>query len=350
VLIDYLDQGFTTTRDTGCNVLGIAKGVNNGIIPGPRIYPSGGVISQTGGHGDMGFFNDMPGTVDDLEKHGWSYIADGVTEARRAARHNFRGGATQIKVMAGGGVASEFDPIHMTQMSVEEMEAIVEVANDYGSYVTVHAYHDRSVNRAIDAGVRTIEHNFLVSEDTIIRMKEEGVALSAQAVMSLQVFDPEMVDQITFFSADQKEKAKRVNSGATQMFEWAVKHDLLIVTGGDMFGPDVGRQADNLIWFNKIADNNLLTLKTATSNAAEVLSWSGEMSKYKDGPLGVIAEGAYADIILVDGNPLEDLNAVLRDNVAFVMKDGLVYKNWLPGDNAPAFSAAGMDRDAYRSR
>jgi imidazolonepropionase-like amidohydrolase len=350
VLIDYLDQGFTTTRDTGCNVLGIAKGVNNGIIPGPRIYPSGGVISQTGGHGDMGFFNDMPGTVDDLEKHGWSYIADGVTEARRAARHNLRGGATQIKVMAGGGVASEFDPIHMTQMSIEEMEAIVEVANDYGTYVTVHAYHDRSVNRAIDAGVRVIEHNFLVSEDTIIRMKEEGVALSAQAVMSLEVFDPEMVEQITFFTPDQKAKAVQVNSGATQMFEWAVKHGLLIVTGGDMFGPDVGRQADNLIWFNKIANNNLLTLQTATSNAAEVLGWSGEMSKFKDGPLGVIAEGAYADIILVEGNPLEDLNALLRENVDFVMKDGLVYKNWLPGENALAFSPSNINRNAYLSR
>lgn len=350
VLIDYLDQGFTTTRDTGCNVLGIAKGVNNGILPGPRIYPSGGVISQTGGHGDIGFFNDRPGDADDLERHGWSYIADGVTEARRAARHNLRGGATQIKVMAGGGVASEFDPIHMTQMSVEEMEAIVEVARDYGTYVTVHAYHDRSVNRAIDAGVRVIEHNFLVSEDTIIRMAKEGVALSAQAVMSLEVFDPEQVEQITFFTADQKAKAIQVNSGARQMFQWAVEHDVLIVTGGDMFGPDVGRQAENLIWFNKIADNNLLTLQTATSNAAEVLSWSGEMSKYKDGALGVIQEGAYADIILVNGNPLEDLDAVLRQNVDFVMKDGLVYKNWLPGENAPAFQAVNPNRNAYLSR
>ncbi|MVO17600.1 amidohydrolase family protein [Rhodobacteraceae bacterium CY05] len=349
VLIDYLDQGFTTTRDTGCNVLGIAKGVNNGIIPGPRIFPSGGVISQTGGHGDIGNFNDMPGTVDDLEKHGWSYITDGVTEARRAARHNLRGGATQIKVMAGGGVASEFDPIHMTQMSVEEMEAIVEVARDYGTYVTVHAYHDRSVNRAIDAGVRVIEHNFLVSEDTIIRMAEEGVALSAQATMSLEVFDPKMVEQITFFSADQKAKAVSVNAGATQMFEWAIKHNVLIVTGGDMFGPDVGRQAENLIWFNKIANNNLFTLQTATSNAAEVLGWSGEMSKYKDGSLGVIAEGAYADIILVDGNPLESLDAVLRDNVDFVMKDGIVHKNWLPEENAPVFKPAQTNRNAYPS-
>jgi imidazolonepropionase-like amidohydrolase len=242
-------------------------------------------------------------------------------------------------------VASEFDPIHMTQLSPEEMEAIVGVAEDYGTYVLAHAYHDRSVNRAIDAGVRVIEHNFLVSEDTIKRMADEGVALSAQAVMSLQAFgDPE---SITFFSADQKKKAATVNKGAEQMFKWAIQHDVLVVTGGDMFGPDVGRQADNLIWLNKIANDPHFVLKTATSNAAEVLDWSGEMNPYKDGPLGLIVEGAYADIILVDGNPLESLETLKRNNVDFVMKDGLVYKNWLPDEKAPAFQPAGPKRDAY---
>jgi imidazolonepropionase-like amidohydrolase len=248
--------------------------------------------------------------------------------------------------MAGGGVASEFDPLHMVQFSLEEMQAIVGVAEDYGTYVMAHAYHDRSVNRAIDAGVRVIEHNFLVSEDTVKRMADEGVALSVQAVMSLEAFgDPE---SITFFSADQKAKAAQVNSGAQQMMEWAVKHDLLMVTGGDMFGPDLVRQADNIIWFNdKVANNPHLALKTATSNAAEVLSWSGEMNPYKEGTLGTIAEGGYADIILVDGNPLEDLDAIKRDSVDFVMKDGLVYKNWLPDEKAPAFQPAGPERDAY---
>ena len=345
VLLEYLDQGYTTARDAGCNVLGIAKMVNQGGIPGPRIFPSGAFLSQTGGHGDTGFFNDRIGDQDDLERHAFSYIIDGVTEARRAARMNFRAGATQIKVMAGGGVASEFDPIHATQMSQQELEAIVGIAEDYGSYVLVHAYHDRSVNRAIDAGVRVIEHNFLVSEETIKKMAAKGVALSAQAVMSLEAFaDPE---SITFFSSDQKQKASTVNKGAEQMFKWAIEHDLLIVTGGDMFGPDVVRQAENILWFNKIANDNLLALKTATSNAGEVLSWSGGMNPYKDGTIGTIAEGGYADIILVDGNPLENLDAVLRDNVDFVMKDGLVYKNWLPDDKAPAFLPAGPKRDAY---
>ncbi|MEF1263025.1 amidohydrolase family protein, partial [Vibrio harveyi] len=195
----------------------IAKAINNGLLEGPRLFPAGGFLSQTGGHADTGSFNDVPGRVDDLERHGFGYIVDGETEARRAARQNLRSGATQIKIMAGGGVASEFDPIHMTQFSKEEMEAIVGVAEDYGTYVMAHAYHDRSVNRAIDAGVKVIEHNFLISEETIKRMKEKGVALSAQAVMSLEAFaEPE---KITFFSPDQKAKATKVNEGAKQMFE-----------------------------------------------------------------------------------------------------------------------------------
>lgn len=326
----YLDQGFTTARDAGCNILGMAKAVNNGLIDGPRLFPSGGFLSQTGGHADTGSFNDVPGRVDDLERHGFGYIVDGVTEARRAARQNLRSGATQIKVMAGGGVASEFDPIHMTQMSVEELRAIVEVAKDYGTYVTVHAYHDRSVNRAIDAGVRTIEHNFLVSEETIKRMKKEGVALSAQAVMSLEAFaDPE---SITFFTPDQKAKAKAVNAGAIQMLNWAREHDLLIVTGGDMFGPAYNtRQADNMVWMQKVGFTPYQIMKMGTSNAAEVLGWSGEMNPYKYGSLGVIEEGAYADVILVDGNPLESIEILndYEEKFKVIMKDGEILKNTL---------------------
>ncbi|USD37012.1 amidohydrolase family protein [Ferrimonas sp. SCSIO 43195] len=329
-MLQYLDQGFTTARDAGCNILGLAKAINNGLLEGPRLYPSGGFLSQTGGHADTGSFNDVPGRVDDLERHSFGYIVDGGTEARRAARQNLRAGATQIKIMAGGGVASEFDPIHTTQFSEEEMRAIVEVAEDYGTYVMAHAYHDRSVNRAIDAGVKVIEHNFLVSEKTIKRMKKEGVALSAQAVMSLEAFaEPE---SITFFSPDQKAKAASVNKGATQMFQWARKHDLLIVTGGDMFGPAYNlRQADNMVWMSKVGFSPFQIMKMGTSSAAEVLSWSGGMNPYKYGKLGVIEPGAYADLILVDGNPLEQI-AILNDytdKFKVIMKDGKIHKNSL---------------------
>lgn len=337
-LRSYLDQGFTTTRDAGGNVLGLARAVRMGRIPGPRIYPSGGFISQLGGHADTGLLTDEIGDKDILEKVGFGHIVNGRAEVIEATRQNLRAGATQIKVMAGGGVASEFDPIHMTQFTYEEMKAAVQIAEDYGTYVLVHAYHDRAVNRAIDAGVKCIEHNFLVSEGTIKRMKKENVALSIQAVMSLEAFDPANVEKITFFSADQKSKAKMVNAGASQMLKWALKHDLIMVTGGDMFDEaNVHRQADNLVWLKTVGFSNVQILKTATSTAAHVLSWSGGMNPYKDAKieegigLGVIEEGAYADLLVVDGNPLENIE-LLKDykkNLKVIMKDGEIWKNTL---------------------
>jgi len=329
-MTQYLDQGFTTARDVGCNVLGVAKAVNNGLIDGPRIYPAGGFLSQTGGHADTGSFNDQPGRVDDLERHGFGYIVDGKTEVRRAARQNLRAGATHLKLMAGGGVASEFDPLHTTQFSVEEFEAAVEVANDYGTYVTVHAYHDRSVNRAIDAGVRCIEHNFLVSEETVKRMKKEGIALSVQGFISMIAFaNPE---DITFFNPDQKAKAKQVNTGAVQMLKWARKHELLMATGGDMFGPAYnGSQALNMTILATIGFTPYEIMKMGTSNAAEILTWSGGMNPYKYGTLGTIAAGGYADLILVEGNPLDDIKLIedYSNNFKVIMKDGTVWKNTL---------------------
>jgi len=330
VLRSYLDQGFTTTMDLGGNVLGIAKAVNLGRIPGPRIFPSGGFLSQTGGHGDTGRFNDALGATNTLEVAGFAHIVDGQDEVMQAARHNFRAGATQIKIMGGGGVASEFDPLHMVQFSLEEMQTAVQVADDYGTFVTVHAYHDKSVNRAIDAGVRLIQHNFLVSEKTIRRMKREKIALSLQAWVALVQFGN--ADEITFFSADQKAKGTRVNAGATQMILWAKEHELLIVTGGDMFGANnEPMQAENLIVMETVGFTPIEILKTATSNAGTVLSWTGDMTPYKYGSLGTIEVGGYADMILVDGNPLEDIS-LLRDytnNFKVIMKDGMIWKNTL---------------------
>ena len=231
------------------------------------------------------------------------------------------------------------------ELSVEEMKAIVGVAEDYGTYVLAHAYHDRAVNRFIDAGGRCVEHNFLVSEKTIKRMKKEGVALSIQSVMSLQAFHPDNVQKIDFFSADQKAKAVSVNKGAEQMLKWALKHDLIMVTGGDMFDKaNVNRQIDNILWLKKVGFSNVQALKTATSSAGHVLSWSGGMNPYKDAypglgeeekaekgiGLGVVEEGSYADLLVINGNPLEDLEVLKdRNNMQFIMKDGHVWKNTL---------------------
>jgi imidazolonepropionase-like amidohydrolase len=344
VMRSYLDQGFTSTMDLGGNVLGVAKAVNLGRVPGPRIFPSGGFLSQTGGHGDTGRFNDELGATNRLTEVDFAHIVDGRAQVLKAARHNFRAGATQVKLMGGGGVASEFDPLHATQFTLEEMKAAVQIAEDYGTFATVHAYHDRSVNRALDAGVRLIQHNFLVSEETVARMKREGAALDLQAWVALVQFGN--ADEITFFSADQKAKGTAFNKGAKQMIEWARKHDLLIVTGGDMFGQNnAPMQALNLTIMETVGFTPLEILKTATSNAAIVLGWTGEMNPYKDAypnlsvderagkgtGLGVIEEGAYADVVLVNGNPLEDIT-LLEDyasNFKLIMKDGEVWKNTL---------------------
>ncbi len=330
LLKDFLQQGFTTTRDAGCNTLGIAKAVRKGHIDGPRIFSSGGWLSQTGGHADLGRWNDpLHGAVDDLERSGQNHVVDGVPEVIKATRHNFRGGATQIKIMAGGGVSSEFDPIHMTQFSLNEMKAIVQTAEDYGSYVMAHAYHDKSVNRAIDAGVKVIEHAFLVSEDTVKRMAEEGIIWSLQAEMSYTAF--KTPEEITFFTPEQQDKARAMYEGVIRVSKWMKKHGVKIATGGDMFGDGYDdRQTDNVITtVTGLGFSNLEALKMTTSNAADVLMLSGELNPYKEGALGVVKNGADADVILVDGNPLKDIKALKRDRVKVVIKDGKIYKNTL---------------------
>ena len=322
--------GFTTVRDAGGNVLGIAKAVRLNRIYGPRIYACGAFISQTGGHGDTGCCFDQPGTMDELEKHGVSYICDSVAEVKKAVRNNFRNGATQIKFMAGGGCASAFDPIHITEGTFDEMKAACDVAADYGSYVMIHAYHDRSINRAIDAGVKCVEHGFLMSEETMKRMVKEGIAISIQAVMSLEAFaDPEA---ITFFSRDQKMKAAMVNSGAAKMMKLCREHKPILISGGDMFAKGMQeRQADNIIAMVTMGRFDAATaLRSATGNAGEVLTWCGGMNPYKDGALGVIKEGAYADVIVVDGNPLDDIKCLHRDKIEVVIKDGKCFKYKLP--------------------
>jgi imidazolonepropionase-like amidohydrolase len=328
-LVTLLEQGFTTTRGAGGPELGLAKAVNKGRIPGPRYFPSGPWISQTAGHADLGYWTDPVGHKDYSELTETSHVVDGVPEVLRAVRYNLRKGATQIKLMAGGGVSSEFDPLHVTQFTLEEMKAAVQAAEDWGTYVLVHAYHDRSINRAIDAGARTIEHGFLMSEETIQRMAAEGVALSLQGFMGIQSFaNPE---EITFFTDDQRAKARQVNERGKQMIEWARKHNVLIISGGDTFGADLlAKNIENVIIEAEFGFTPFEALKHSTSQAAEVLSWSGGLNPFKEGPLGVVKEGAYADLLLIDGNPLEDLT-VLRDrnNLTVIMKDGEIYKNTL---------------------
>ncbi len=331
----FLDQGFTTTRGAGGPELGIAKSIKNGLIPGPRFYPSGPWISQTAGHADFGYWSDPIDFKDYSELTETSHVVDGVTEVMKATRYNLRKGATQIKIMGGGGVSSVFDPLNTTQFTFEEMKTAVDIAEDWGTYVMVHAYHDKSVNRAIDAGVKSIEHGALLSELTVKRMAEEGVVWSLQAYMGYQSFsDPSKMP--SFFSADQRKKAIQLYEGFPKVSEWARKYNVFIVSGGDTFGKAfVKNNIENVIAEIELGFTSHEALVHATSNPGKMLKEMGfmaiELDPYPEGKLGVIVPGAYADILIYNGNPLDDLT-ILRDynnNLKFIMKDGIIYKNIL---------------------
>jgi len=324
-------RGFTTIRDAGGPVYGLAKAINEGLIPGPRIYPSGHFIGQTSGHGDFRGYNDGPLRDRDYRSFAereWSFVADGADDVRAYSREVLRLGATQLKLHAGGGAASPYDPLDGTQYSLEEFRAAVGAAEDWGTYVMVHAYHDRSIMRALEAGVKSIDHGAMIANDeTFIKMKEVGAIFNPQAF----IFSPpeEMVAQAP---AATYAKGAPLREGLPRSMELAKKHGVKIAFGVDSFGDSTQLSWQNLElrhrlpWFTPVE-----ILVQATSNTADLLALSGPRNPYKDGPLGVIKEGAYADILLVDGNPLEDIEVLVnhQEGIDLIMKDGKIYKNTL---------------------
>lgn len=325
---DTLMRGFTTIRDVGGPVFGIKRAIDEGLLPGPRIYPSGAFISQTSGHGDFRMPHEVPrgscGHLSHIELMGGAVIADGVSEVLRGVREQLMLGASQIKMMAGGGVSSAYDPIDVTEYTEAELRAGVEAAENWGTYVCVHAYTDRAVQQSIRAGVRCIEHGQLVTEETVAMMAEHGSWWSLQ---------PFLDDQDAIPVPDPRGRAKqlRVTEGTDRAYELARKHQVRLAWGTDtLFDAALAaRQGAQLAkmsrWFSPA---EVLTM--ATSQNADLLALSGERNPYP-GRLGVVAEGALADLVLVDGDPLDDLDLVSTPETSFVaiMKDGVLYKNAL---------------------
>ncbi|MCB0635171.1 MAG: amidohydrolase family protein [Pseudomonadales bacterium] len=324
---DTLYRGFTTVRDTAGPMFDIARATDEGLIVGPRVFPSGPAISQTAGHMDFRMTRDVPATPDKLHSFETSdqfYIADGVPEVLKRVREVLMQGATQIKLMAGGGVTSAYDPIHTKQFTKAELEAAVEAADNWGTYVLTHAINNEAVEHSIDAGVKSIEHGHMATLDSLKRMKKAGVWLSMQPFM-----DDEDAPALNEF---QKEKYKFVTDGTDFVYTNAKKLGVKLAFGTDtLFSADLAkRQGAQLAklqkWFTPFE-----ALKMATCDNAQLLALSGNLNPYPEGPLGVIDEGAYADMILVKGNPLEDLNLVSdpENNFKLIMKDGTIYKNTL---------------------
>ena len=326
---ELLAQGFTTVRDIAGGSQGIAKAVAQGRFTGPRIFTSGAAISQTGGHGDWTPWNAKFGEEGFQEGLHNTYVVDGEAEIARAVRTNFRRGANFIKVFAGGGVASDYDPLELVGYTPKELKLIVDIANDYGAYVCVHAYTDVSYNRALDAGVKCFEHGFLVSEETVERMAEtEGVFWSAQSYMSIIAF--QAPEEIPWFSATQIAKAKSVNKGAINAHKLMKKHKVPTVFGSDMFAEQWPVAIENLFPALEHGYTPYDVLKGSTSVPGKILIERSARNQYEDGALGVIEKGAYADMLIIKGNPLKDLTILRnRDNLKMIMKDGKLYKNTL---------------------
>ncbi|MDP5307401.1 metal-dependent hydrolase family protein [Paracoccus spongiarum] len=323
-----LMRGFTTVRDTGGPVFGLKMAIDQGAVTGPRIFPSGAMLSQTSGHGDFRLLNllpRMPGDgADHIERSGVAAIADGRDEVLRRTREQLMRGASQIKIMAGGGVASPYDPLDTAQYLLDEMRAAVEAAADWGTYVCAHVYTPKGIMRCIEAGVRSIEHGQLADEATIRAMAEADVWWSIQ---------PFLADDDANQYSDPKSQAKQrdVAEGTVRAFQQGRAEGVNMAFGTDvLFNPrgaaSQGRQLAKLTRFMP----PLEALRLATGAAGQLLALSGERAPY-DGRLGVIADNALADLLVWDGDPERDLD-FLSDpdaNLRLVMKGGRIFKEQL---------------------
>lgn len=323
-----LMRGFTSARDAGGPTLGVKKAIDDGLIAGPRLWPSGAFISQSGGHGDFRLPNELPappGYVSYSERVNAAAIADSADTVRQRVREQLALGASQIKLMAGGGVSSNYDPLDVTQYSVEELRAAVVAAENWGTYVMVHAYTPRAVRQSIEAGVKCIEHGQLLDDATAKLMAEKGVW------WSLQPFVDDGTDSRFAEGSPNRLKQLQMYGGTDTAYRLAKKYRIRTAFGTDaLFSARAAAQQNAMLLRLQRWYSNAEILRMATADNAELLQLSGLRSPYP-GRLGVVEAGALADLLLVDGDPLANLE-LLADpgrTLLVIMKDGVVHKNTL---------------------
>ena len=325
---DTLMRGFTTVRDVGGPAFGLKRAIDEGVVPGPRIYPSGAIISVTSGHGDFRQPFEVPRVVGSPqsrgEQVGAAMIADSPDEVRLRVREQLLLGASQIKLTAGGGVSSPRSPLDASTFTEAELRAAVEAAENWGTYVTVHAYTPESIRRSIAAGVKCIEHGHLMDEETAKLIADKGVWLSTQA------FPDELANAFPPGSLEAL-KARVVFAGTDKTFTLAKKYGIKTAFGTDiLFSPQLAPRQGELLaklvrWYTPAE-----TLIMATGTNAQLLALSGERNPYP-GKLGVIEQGALADLLLVDGDPLANIKLIEdpTKNFVVIVKDGKIFKNAL---------------------
>ena len=342
--MDWFADGFTTVRDMGGMADGLKKTIDSGMIDGPRIYPSAAYISQTSGHGDLALVSqNVDPSVSNYVRLGITQIVDGPDAVRAAVRRNFADGASQIKIMVGGGISSEKGPLFAPQFTDAEIRAAVEEAETRDTYVAVHVYQDAHIRRALELGVKSVEHGQFISEETAVLLKEKGAFIAPfTAGITKEAFQhpaysvpgtPQFIKGKEF-QGDSKNFVDIIKKAQPKM---VMAVDVVFLTGA------AARSARD---FEKFAFaryfGNLQALRSMTSVPGELMALTGRNNPYP-GKLGVIEDGALADILIVDGNPLRDitvlganpkyLDAEPRERgietIRVIMKDGKVYKNTL---------------------
>jgi imidazolonepropionase-like amidohydrolase len=330
-----LMRGFTTARDAGGPTNGLRKVIDAGHVDGPRIYAAGPPVSQTGGHFDIRGLNEpnyyFLGVPDIKQYMGYGFLADGVPEVQKATREVFRLGSSHVKIMAGGGVATVYDPLDGLQFTPEEIRAIVIEAEKVGSYAMAHIYTSEAITIALEAGVKSIDHGMLMDEKTMKLLKKKDAFLVPSLAVGL--FTPEQL-AFAWPTPETKAKGARIIAGMANEVMLAKKHGVKIGFGTDFFGPTNDAFAMQSLEFKARAKyfTPIEILRQVTSTNAALVALSGPMmNPYLAGPLGVIQEGAYADILVVKGNPLVDIEILVdpENNIGIIMKDGKIYKNTL---------------------
>lgn len=323
-----LMRGVTTVRDAGGNTAGLKRATDEGYVKGPRIYPSQAILSQYSGHTDFRNVNFMPkewgGPPSALEQIGLGILCNGADQVLAAVRNNLYQGATQIKLAVSGGVISFGDPLYVHEFTQEEIETAVRAATDFGTYVMVHVHSAGPIKRAIKAGVRSLEHISLADEDAVKMMADEGCHVTLAPICAKNVAEGYPKGDV------RQVKGQQAWDHTAKVMQWLAKHGVSIAWGTDLLDTWADRDlqlADLALrkeWFSS-AD----VMIQATGNAGEIVALCGQRNPY--GKLGVIEEGAMADLLIYDKNPLDDAEIVVdhENNLKLVVKDGKVYKNAL---------------------
>lgn len=318
IMRGMLDRGFTTVRDVGGATYALVEAVDSGMIDGPRLVISGKALSQTGGHADTRT------RYDKRDPESWQYglgalgrIADGVAEVRRAAREEIKQGAHLIKIMANGGVASPNDPIHFLGYSRDEITAAVEEASNAGTYVSAHLYTDEAIRRAVECGVHSLEHCNLITEKTARFAAEKG-AISCPTLVTYEYLKEEGAK--LGLPAVSVAKVDNVRLAGLKSLETMKAGGLTMAFGTDLLGDMHRHQSEEFVIRARVLPP-IEVLRSTTMHAAKLLR--------REGQIGTITAGAFADIILVDGNPLKDLSLLTGQgkNIAAIIKGGKFHKN-----------------------